>query len=395
MEPLITSDEVAALLRVDVVTIRRLVNRGELPAYRIGSEFRFSQQDLEDYLNRQRTVSVEKQQRTIIETIVRKMLSRFLPPGGEKDRFERFTERARHVMGYAMEEAHNLRHPFIGTEHMLLGILYEGEGIAAKALHNLGVQEEQLRERIIAVARPGEQVTEGEASLTRRAKRSIELAVEEAKLLHHSYIGTEHLLLGLLREGDGIAAQVLQAFGVGLEQVRDEVVGLLKKQGVPFPDKGDRFDRFTERARGVLTYAQEEAQGLRHNYIGTEHLLLALLRQEDGVAARVLNNLGVQHEPVLDRVAAIVKPGSRSVAGAVGLTFRAKKVIELAVDEARRMDVHYIGTEHLLLGLEREGEGIAANVLKEMGVSEEQIRDEVKRIMNDQEPPAAPPENQE
>ena len=136
----------------------------------------------------------------------------------------------------------------------------------------------------------------------------------------------------------------------------------------------DRFDKFTERARKVLSLSQEEAQRFQHNYIGTEHLLLGLVREGEGVAAVVLSNLGVELNRVQDTVEAIIGRGDRIVLGEIGLTPRAKKVIELAVDEARRLKHHYIGTEHLLLGLVREGEGIAAGVLESMGVNLEKVR---------------------
>jgi ATPases with chaperone activity, ATP-binding subunit len=110
----------------------------------------------------------------------------------------------------------------------------------------------------------------------------------------------------------------------------------------------NKFDKFTERARKVLTLAQEEAQRFNHNYIGTEHLLLGLVREGDGVAARVLSNMGVQLPKVRSAVEFIIGRGDQAPTGDIGLTPRAKKVIELAVDEARRLNHHYIGTEHLL-----------------------------------------------
>src|SRR5438093_11216456 len=122
----------------------------------------------------------------------------------------------------------------------------------------------------------------------------------------------------------------------------------------------DRFDKFTERARRVLTLAQEEALRFNHNYIGTEHFLLGLVREGEGVAAKALANLGVDLNKVRSAVEVIIGRGDRAVMGEIGLTPRAKKIIELAVDEARRMGHHYIGTEHLLLGMVREGEGVAA-----------------------------------
>ena len=131
----------------------------------------------------------------------------------------------------------------------------------------------------------------------------------------------------------------------------------------------DRFDKFTERARKVLRLAQEEAQRFQHNYIGTEHLLLGLVREGEGVAGKVLTSLGVDLEKVRKAVEDIIGRGDRIVLGEIGLTPRAKKVIELAVDEARLLNHHYIGTEHLLLGLIREGEGIGARVLESFGLT--------------------------
>ena len=144
----------------------------------------------------------------------------------------------------------------------------------------------------------------------------------------------------------------------------------------------DRFDKFTERARKVLTLAQEEAQRFNHNYIGTEHLLLGLVREGEGVAAKVLANMGVELSKVRSAVEFIIGRGDRMVMGEIGLTPRAKKVIELAVDEARRLNHHYIGTEHILLGLVREGEGIAAGVLESLGVSLDKVRAQVIHLLS-------------
>ena len=148
-----------------------------------------------------------------------------------------------------------------------------------------------------------------------------------------------------------------------------------------------RFEKFTERARKVLTLSQEEAQRFNHNYIGTEHILLGLVREGDGVAAKVLVNLGLELERVRQTVESSMGKGERTVSGEVGLTPRAKRVIELAVDEARRLHHNYIGTEHLLLGLLREGEGIAASALEGLGVTLEKVRAETVRLLSQNMPP--------
>ena len=149
---------------------------------------------------------------------------------------------------------------------------------------------------------------------------------------------------------------------------------------------GSRFEKFSERARRVLSLAQEEAQRFNHNYIGTEHILLGLVRETEGVAARVLANLGVDLNQVRSAVEFIIGRGERPAQGEIGLTPRAKKVVELAVDEARRMNHTYIGTEHLLIGLLREGEGVAAGVLESLGVTLDKVRSETHRILSQSSP---------
>lgn len=142
-----------------------------------------------------------------------------------------------------------------------------------------------------------------------------------------------------------------------------------------------RSAQFTEGARRVLRLAQEEATRFHDNYIGTEHLLLGLASESDSVAAKILSNLGVELNRVRSTVEFIIGRGNRVIVSEVGLTLRSKKAIELAVDEARSLGHHYIGTEHLLLGLVREGEGIAASVLESLGVSLDKVRVETVRVL--------------
>ncbi len=141
----------------------------------------------------------------------------------------------------------------------------------------------------------------------------------------------------------------------------------------------------TARAR-VLTLAQDEAQRFNHGYIGTEHLLLGLVRENDGVAVQVLRTMNVDLAKVRTAIEFIIGAGDKPAMGEIGLTPRAKRVIELAIDEARRLGHDYIGTEHLLLGLVREGEGIAAGVLESLGVSLDKVRHEVIRTLAEAEP---------
>ncbi|HWD10166.1 MAG TPA: Clp protease N-terminal domain-containing protein, partial [Actinomycetota bacterium] len=145
--------------------------------------------------------------------------------------FERFTDRARRVVVLAQEEARLLNHNYIGTEHILLGLISEGEGVAAKALESLGISLEAVRQQVEEIIGTGSSSPQGHIPFTPRAKKVLELSLREALQLGHNYIGTEHILLGLIREGEGVAAQVLQKLGADLGRVRQQVIQLLSGYG--------------------------------------------------------------------------------------------------------------------------------------------------------------------
>ncbi len=238
MEPLMTSDEVAALLKVDVVTIRRLVNRGELAAYRVGSEFRFTQDDLDNYLKRQRVTVGDEGELSDLPAIggeqltdrARKMFTARPPQG----RFNKFTEKGKKVFAFAQEEAQRLQHTYIGTEHLLLGLIRVDDGVAARALSSLGVDLEQARSSIEAMTGKGDRIALRKVGLTPRAQKVLELAVVEARRMNHHFIGTEHLLLGMLREGEGIGIKILESMGLTTEQVGRRTLEVLRQtQGYP------------------------------------------------------------------------------------------------------------------------------------------------------------------
>jgi ATP-dependent Clp protease ATP-binding subunit ClpC len=169
--------------------------------------------------------------------------------------FERFTQRARRVVVLAQEEARMLSHNYIGTEHILLGLIREGEGVAAKALESLGISLEGVRQQVETIIGRGQQAPSGHIPFTPRAKKVLELSLREAQQLGHNYIGTEHILLGLIREGSGVAAQVLVKLGADLNRTRQQVVQLLHGhqgedvtgEGLPLPDDpltlADSLDR--------------------------------------------------------------------------------------------------------------------------------------------------------
>src|SRR5581483_9931699 len=151
---------------------------------------------------------------------------------------ERFTDRARRVVVLAQEEARRLDHNYIGTEHILLGLIREGEGVAANALKALGIGLGPVRQQVEEIIGRGQETPQGHIPFTPRAKKVLELSLRESKQLGHDYIGTEHILLGLIREGDGVAAQVLVKLGADRKRVRQQVIQLLHGRAAEEPGPG-------------------------------------------------------------------------------------------------------------------------------------------------------------
>ena len=321
--------------------------------------------------------------------------------------FERFTDRARKVLALANQEAQRLNHEYIGTEHILLGMLKEGSGVGANVLRNRDVDLRRVRIEVEKLLKSGPEIVKiPKLAQTPRAKEVIRYSIEEARSLGHTYVGTEHLLLGLLRESDGLAGQVLINLDLDIAAVREEVLNLLgaslqseavNKKGSPayseaekpsdddsliqwYPIIKDSYDRFTDCARRVLALAIQEARDFHHEYIGTEHLLLGLLSVQTGVGARVLKRFDVdlrkawiEVEKLIGRGPEIVTPGDSS------LTLRAKNALEYAMHEALRLNHDYVGTEHLLLGLLHEPDGVAGQALINLKVDVAEVGKDVRR----------------
>jgi ATP-dependent Clp protease ATP-binding subunit ClpA len=253
--------------------------------------------------------------------------------------FERFTDRARRVVVLAQEEARLLNHNYIGTEHLLLGLIHESEGVAAKALEQLGISTAAVRAKVQAIIGEGTSAPSGHIPFTPRAKKVLELSLREALQLGHNYIGTEHILLGLIREGEGVGAQVLMTLGADLAVVRQEVIQLLGgRRGCP---PGAHVSPVWVRTRETPAVAKAGVEARRlagGSPVGSHHLLLALLQQHDSIAAKALEGLGVTAETLQQRVAEIEPAGTSDEtpeeAGArrVGLRLEGKLVM-LEIDD--------------------------------------------------------------
>ena len=315
--------------------------------------------------------------------------------------FDRFNDRAKRVLALAQDEAIRFNHNYMGTEHLLLGLVREGEGVAARVLDSLNVDLSKLRTHVERTIGRGDTTkSPSEITLSPEMKNVIQLAIDEARKLGHSHVGTEHLLLGIVRETESTAAKALASVGVSLEAVRHNVIATLGQPhrevgaSAPMPPSSQStrnfagpFDRFDHRAKRVLALAQDEALRFNHNYIGTEHLLVGLIREEEGVAARVLSKLGVELTKARSALEFIIGRGDSATSPSeITLSPRTKKIIELAIDESRRLGHGYVGTEHMLLGLAREGEGIASGILESLGVTMDKVRHAVMEALGQMQP---------
>lgn len=237
----------------------------------------------------------------------------------------RFTERAQQVILLSQEEARRLGHNVVGTEHLLLGLIAEGEGVAARALQSMGISVDQVRTEVERVIGRGEQPTQGQIGFTPRSKRVLELAFDEARQLGHAYIGTEHILLGLVREGEGIAAQVLQNLGADLEKVRLQVISLLgggaQTSGkIPRRSKTPTLEQF---GRDLTEMAQE---GKLDPVIGRDKEIQRVIQI---LSRRTKNNPVLIGEPGVGKTAVAEGLALKIVANDVPETLVNKRVVTL------------------------------------------------------------------
>jgi ATP-dependent Clp protease ATP-binding subunit ClpA len=322
-----------------------------------------------------------------------------------------FTPRAQRVLALARKEADRFHHNYVGTEHLLLGLISLNQGVAVSVLQKMGLDLETVRNAVEKQVGTGpENKPTGNIPYTPRVKKSLALAQKEAKMLQHSYIGTEHILLGILREGDGVAARVLKILGVDIIRCRNEILHEVDPNfsgeadafrvvsasafdsggNPPTPataPPGDRLDKAVAEAFGgapniltgrvylALVHARREADWFHHDFIGTEHVLLSVLNQRESIAANLLAKMGVEQAAARAEVEKLITPGIATAPIAdPAFTPGVVRALILARAEATALNRPRVGLEHLLLGLLREGDGIAARVLTNLRVDYEPLR---------------------
>lgn len=319
-------------------------------------------------------------------------------PRDLKDPMSNFSPRAQQVIALARKEAERFNHNFVGTEHLLLGLLALGRGVAVEVLMNMGLDLTLVREEIEKHIGTGpDQKMIGLIPYTPRVKKVLALAAREAKALNDRYLGTEHILLGLLREGDGVAARVLRNLDVDLAKARAEIQIARSKSNEAAAEKStssptdapaqpsvsDPISNHTPRAQRALTLAREDVQQRNLQFVGTEHVLLGLVRLGQGVAVNMLATHGLTLKVVEARVEELAgRRDAEKIPFDIQYAPLAIEALRFASEEARHLDHTYVGTEHILLGLLRQTDGGAAHIFKSLNIETEDLREEILKELN-------------
>lgn len=320
--------------------------------------------------------------------------------------WERFTEKARRIIILAQEEATRLGHGYVGTEHILLGLIKGKPNVGEATLRGMGILLDVLRNNIETMVIRGDVAPSREKVFTPRTKTVLELSFDEARYWGHDYIGTEHILLGLLREGEGVAARILIQLGVNLEKARKQVAHLLGTEPITVPYRGatgktghqesgrvsvnvsfELLTNFNIPAHDALKFAHDEAAQHGHSYVDTEHLLLGLLREKN-TATQILESLGFDIEALRKNVEDMMaKAHTAPHVGAKVYTQRLQVVIADTIAEAKhKWNRTLVGPEHLLIALLKEGGGLAARVLSQNKLDEEKLRAQTAQILGVEQP---------
>jgi ATP-dependent Clp protease ATP-binding subunit ClpA len=305
--------------------------------------------------------------------------------------FDRFNDRAKRVLALAQDEAIRFNHNYIGVEHLLLGLIREGEGVAARVLHSLEVDLSKARTSVeFIIGRGDAGPAPSEITLSPRTKKVIELAIDESRKLGHSHVGTEHLLLGIVREGGSIASGVLESLGVALEKVRERVIAALAQNPETRPSSsrpdaagGHQFtlphDRLDEGARRARARAYWEAGRANEDEVKPHHLLLALVASDEVWIRRLLTETCVDAADLVARIDAATppRPGPRAAGPTEGQGMF--DVMTRAGSFAAERDRATIRSEDLLLAIAAGG-GVGATALNGMDVTPQRIREILDRM---------------
>jgi ATP-dependent Clp protease ATP-binding subunit ClpA len=286
---------------------------------------------------------------------------------------EQFTQRARRVLSFAQEEAERMRHSYIGTEHMLIGLMREEGGVAGRVLHDLGVDQRRVEELVDRLTYTQQRSPSKQLVLSADIKKVLELAVDEARRMGHHYIGTEHLLLGLVRQSEGIAIDVLRRLSVKPEEVRRQTRRVLQENPAqPLRPPQVKTPSIGELMADTIPLALHEAAHRGHRFAGPWHILLAILHRE-GAAQRILRELGINEQ----RLEEVVGKSAQTVTIAQ-LASSGSGALGYACDVALQLHEDIVRDEHLLFALATYNE----DMFELLNLDRERLRSELEKHFN-------------
>jgi ATP-dependent Clp protease ATP-binding subunit ClpA len=313
--------------------------------------------------------------------------------------FDRFNDRAKRVLALAQDEAIRFNHNYIGVEHLMLGLIREGEGVAARVLNSLGVELSKARTSVeFAISRGDSTTSPSEITLSPRTKKVIELAIDEARKLGHGYVGTEHLLLAIVREGQSVGAGMLESLGLSLDTVRHQVIAVLGRQGADMtaaasagiaPTTGAGIsasshpvpwvDRLDASSRRALARAYWEAGRANAKEVAPHHLLLGLITSGEVWTHRVLAQLGVDLAGLVALIDAAAPRDEGPRPAHLDEQAAMSEVFARAASLAAERNSTLIRSGHLLLAIASTG-GIAAEALTSVGAPAPRIRETLEKM---------------
>jgi ATP-dependent Clp protease ATP-binding subunit ClpA len=313
--------------------------------------------------------------------------------------FDRFNDRAKRVLALAQDEAIRFNHNYIGVEHLLLGLVREGEGTAARVLNSLGVDLGKARSSVEFIIGRGESTTSpSDITLSPRTKKVIELAIDEARKLGHSHVGTEHVLLAVAREGQSIGAGVLESIGVSLNQVRERVIEVMGQQGTDTAAASSaglpssmgaaviasshpiaNVDRLDASGRRALVHAYWEAGRANAREVSPHHLLLGLITSGEVWSHRVLAQLGVDLKDLVARIDAAAPATEGPRPERLDEQARLSEMFARAASLAAERNSALIRSGHLLLAIAAT-DGVGAQALASVGATAPRIREILEKM---------------
>jgi ATP-dependent Clp protease ATP-binding subunit ClpA len=302
--------------------------------------------------------------------------------------WQKFTEPARKVMLFSQQEASKDGELLVSTEHLLLGIIHERENVGSRVLERLGVNIDRMTSELHRIMLHRDSTGLKDMELTPRAKRVVELAYDEARLLGNDYLGTEHILLGLLREAEGLAGRVLSTFNVNLDEARTEITKIRKIGDIGSSgssrqsNENATWERYSGKAKKVVFDAETEATSLGDNVLESAHILIALLREKGDAVNQIFEQIGVDSASLLKELVAQTSHDGVRTSLHLALSHQVVGILTHSSEEAKELGSDTVEPQHILLGILHINDAKLCELLAVHNITLAGVRSEVQKLQH-------------